>query len=81
MQRCRLVQGQDEFYFALPYDRMDLALWAHNHQVPAADVAPALGISAEHAEFIYADIESKRRTTYPLHARPILVDPVTEIHA
>ena len=26
-----LPQGQDEFYFALPYEQMDLALWAHNH--------------------------------------------------
>ena len=26
-----LPQGQDEFYFALPYDQMDLALWALNH--------------------------------------------------
>ena len=30
-----LPQGQDEFYFALPYEQMDLALWAHNHAVPA----------------------------------------------
>ncbi|RLW68173.1 MAG: NAD(+) synthase, partial [gamma proteobacterium symbiont of Stewartia floridana] len=26
-----LPQGQDEFYFALPYQEMDKALWAHNH--------------------------------------------------
>ncbi|MBM4221541.1 MAG: NAD(+) synthase, partial [Gammaproteobacteria bacterium] len=25
-----LVQGQDEFYFALPYQQMDIALWAVN---------------------------------------------------
>ncbi len=74
-----LAQGQDEFYFALPYDRMDIALWAHNHQVPTAEVAAALGISEDHARFIYADIEAKRRTTHYLHARPLLVEPVTEV--
>ena len=33
-----LPQGQDEFYFALPYREMDLALWALNHDVPAAEL-------------------------------------------
>ena len=75
-----LVQGQDEFYFALPYHQMDVALWAKNHGVSAAEVATALGISEEHATFIYTDIEAKRRTTHYLHARPILVEPVTEVH-
>jgi NAD+ synthase len=76
-----LAQGQDEFYFALPYDQMDLALWAHNHQRPAAELAQALGITEDHAQFIYADIEAKRRTTHYLHARPVLVEPVAQVHA
>src|SRR5271166_4398111 len=37
-----LAQTQEEFYFSLPYDRMDLCLHAHNHRVPAADVADAV---------------------------------------
>jgi NAD+ synthase len=71
-----LAQGQDEFYFALPYQQMDIALWAHNHAVPAAELAPALGLSTEQAQRVYADIESKRRTTRYLHAAPVLVEPV-----
>jgi NAD+ synthase len=74
-----LAQGQDEFYFALPYQKMDLALWSHNHSVPAAELARALDISEAEAELIYRDIESKRRTTGYLHAKPILVDQVGEI--
>ncbi len=74
-----LQQGQDEFYFALPYDKMDLALWAHNHRRPAAELAQALGMTQAQAEFVYADIEAKRRATQYLHARPALVDPVTQI--
>ncbi len=34
-----LAQGQDEFYFALPYAQMDLALWALNHGYSAAELA------------------------------------------
>ena len=76
-----MPQGQDEFYFALPYDRMDLALWAHNHQVPAAELARVLNIELKQAEHVYADIESKRRTTRMLHLPPVLIEPVTEIKA
>jgi NAD+ synthase len=71
-----LHQGQDEFYFALPYDQMDLALWAHGHKVPAADLAIAIGTDEDHARFIYADIEAKRRTTAYLHGAPELIEPV-----
>ena len=38
-----LPQTQEEFYFALPYDKMDLCLYAHNHQRAAAEVAPVVG--------------------------------------
>ena len=76
-----MQQGQDEFYFALPYDQMDLALWAHNHQVPTAELARCLGIDDERAAFIYADISAKRRATQYLHARPLLVEAVTELAA
>jgi NAD+ synthase len=74
-----LHQGQDEFYFALPYDKMDLALWAHNHQIAAADLAQVLNISEEQANFIYTDIDSKRRATAYLHAKPELVNVVAEV--
>jgi NAD+ synthase len=74
-----LVQGQDEFYFALPYDQMDLALWAHNHGRSASELAVALGMTEEHAQIVFTDIEAKRRTTHYQHARPLLVEPVTEI--
>jgi len=75
-----LAQGQDEFYFALPYAQMDLALWAHNHQRTAQELAAALSIDVERARWIYADIEAKRRTTQYLHAGPVLVEPVLQTH-
>ena len=74
-----LEQGQDEFYFALPYEKMDLALWAKNHGRPTAELAGALGITEAQAELIYRDIDTKRRTTRYLHARPELVEPVEEL--
>jgi len=74
-----LPQGQDEFYFALPYRQMDLALWALNHDVPAAELAGLLGLTEQRAELIYADIRNKRRTTRYLHRRPVLLEEVAEL--
>ncbi len=76
-----LAQGQDEFYFALPYRQMDLALWALNHGHPAAELGEALGISAAQAGRVYADIQAKRRTTRYLHAKAVLVETVAELNA
>ena len=74
-----LPQGQDEFYFALPYEQLDLCLWAHNHHVPAEEVAPVVGLAPAAVENAFRDIEAKRRTTLVLHLAPILLEPVPEI--
>jgi NAD+ synthase len=68
-----LAQGQDEFYFALPWAQMDLALWALEQQRPAGELAAALGITETAAEAVYADIRSKRRSTRYLHLPPLLL--------
>ena len=75
-----MVQGQDEFYFALPYQKMDIALYALNHGEPVALLAKELDVSIEQAERVYRDIETKRRTTAMLHWPPLLVEPVSEPH-
>lgn len=74
-----LPQGQDEFYFALPYQQMDIALWAYNQKTPAGKLAEMLGITATQAEHIYQDIDSKRKTTAYMHWPAVLVEPVAEI--
>jgi NAD+ synthase len=71
-----LSQGQDEFYYALPYKEMDVALWHLNQGLPAARLAECLGLSEQQAGFIYQDIEAKRRTTAPLHWSGLLMEPV-----
>lgn len=75
-----LSQGQDEFYFALPYAQMDLCLWGKNHGVPAEEVARAVGLTPEQVAWVYTDIDKKRATTHYLHQRPLLVDPIPELH-
>ena len=50
-----------------------LALWAFEHDLPAAHLGTVLGIDADHAAFVYADIKAKRRATEYLAAAPVRV--------
>ncbi len=74
-----LPQTQEEFYFALPYDQMDLCLYAVNNGVSSAEVAVGLGLAIAQVERVFRDIAQKRRATQYLHARPLLVHAVAEV--
>ena len=74
-----LAQGQDEFYFALPYRQMDVAIWAVVNGKTPQDLAGYLDIDVARAEHIYADIRAKRSTTAPLHWKPVTIEPVIDV--
>uniref|UniRef100_A0ABQ0ME35 NH(3)-dependent NAD(+) synthetase n=1 Tax=Geoanaerobacter pelophilus TaxID=60036 RepID=A0ABQ0ME35_9BACT len=71
-----LAQGQDEFYFSLPYREMDLCLFAKDHGVPPESVAGVLGLSPDQIRLVFQDIEVKRSSTRYLHLPPLLVEAV-----
>ncbi|MFN8008878.1 MAG: NAD(+) synthase [Terriglobia bacterium] len=71
-----LAQTQEEFYFSLPYDQMDLCLYGKNHNIPSSLVAQELGLTAEQVDRVYLDIERKRASSRYLHAPPLLVEKV-----
>ncbi|MGC4114775.1 MAG: NAD(+) synthase [Myxococcales bacterium] len=68
-----LAQTQEEFYFALPYDQMDLCLWGHDARIPPEEIAEALGLTPAQVERVYRDLEAKRRSTEYLHLPPLTV--------
>ena len=68
-----LAQTQDEFYFSLPYDRLDLCLYGLDHGITAAAVARAAGLSEDQVERVWRDIAAKRKATRYLHEPPLLV--------
>ncbi|ESX20688.1 NAD synthetase [Mesorhizobium sp. LSJC255A00] len=74
-----LAQTQEEFYFSLPYDRMDLCLYGLNNGVSAEVVGQAAGLAASQIERVWADIAAKRKATRYLHLRPQLVGGVDEV--
>ncbi len=69
-----LPQGQDEFYFSLPFEQMDLCLYAKNHNIPTESVAEALGLQYDQIQLVYDDIDAKRSTTRYLHLAPELIE-------
>ena len=87
--RCRppttdtysLSQSQEEFYFSLPYDKMDICLYGKNHGIAAEDVALAADLSTDQVEYVYRDISAKRKATRYQHLKPLLVESVAEITA
>jgi NAD+ synthase len=69
-----LPQSQEEFFFSLPYDQMDLALYALNHGYTAEETAEPLGLQPEQVQRVFRDIEGKRKMAAYLHAAPVLVE-------
>ena len=74
-----MPQEQDEFYFSLSYEKMDLCLYAKNHGYPAESVADAVELAPIQVQRVYRDIDNKRRTTRYQHLPPLLINPVAEI--
>ena len=69
-----MPQTQEEFYFSLPHDRMDLCLYALNHGIPAEEVATAVQLTPGQVERVFSDIRAKRRAARYLLAPPLLVE-------
>ena len=66
-----LPQSQEEFYFSLPFEKMDLSLYAYNNGFSTLDLAKTLGLSEDQAKRIYRDIEGKKKVASFLGRPPV----------
>jgi NAD+ synthase len=66
-----LSQGQDEFYFVLPYEKMDVCVYGELHGIPPEKVAEAIGVQADLVTKIYRIISLRRSRTEYLRAQPV----------
>jgi len=71
-----LEQSQEEFYFTLPLEKMDLCLYGRNNGLLPEDIAAAASITKEQAERVYKMIDAKRRMARYLHSEPLLVEEI-----
>ena len=74
-----LQQNQDEFFFQLSYDKLDICLYAKNNNIPAETVSKIIDLTPEQIKRVFADIDNKRKTTRYLHLKPLLIEDIPEI--
>lgn len=67
-----LPQSQEEFFFSVPYQQLDYCLYGLNHGLPPEIVSAETGLTVPQVEWIYGDIQSKRKATRYLHLSPVL---------
>ncbi|MGJ7038467.1 NAD+ synthase [Shinella sp. BE166] len=72
-----LPQTQEEFYFALPYDQMDVCLYGLENALPRSEIAVATGLKETEVELVWADIAAKRKVARYLHAAPLVMAAAT----
>jgi len=71
-----LEQSQEEFYFSLPLDKMDLCLYGKNHQMSPIEMEEIAGLSSAEVQRAYAMIDAKRNVARYLHTAPLLVEEI-----
>lgn len=61
---------QEEFFFRLPFETMDLLWYAQENEIPIEEVSAATGFSETQIQRAYADFTRKARTTEYLRMAP-----------
>jgi NAD+ synthase len=62
---------QQEFFFRLPFEMMDLLWYAKENEVPVADVAEVMELTEDQVQRAFNDFTRKERTTEYLRMTPI----------
>lgn len=65
---------QEEFFFRIPFEVMDLLWYAKEHQVPVSEAAEVMGLEEDQVLRVFADLEQKQRTTEYLRMAPLDLD-------
>ena len=71
-----LPQSQEEFYFSMPLDKMDLCLYGRDHGISPEELGRMIGMAADYVGRAYAMIDSKRKAAQYLHMPPVVFPPV-----
>jgi NAD+ synthase len=65
-----LPVSDQEFFFRIPFAKLDHLLYAWEHDVPLSDAASVLGISEDVVKRVFKDFAAKHRATAHLRAMP-----------
>jgi NAD+ synthase len=64
-------QTQEEFFYQLPFDLMDLYWYGFENGYPAKEVAEVMGETTDRVEALFRNFDRKRKTTEYLRMQPI----------
>ncbi len=67
-------QTQEEFFFRMPFEVMDLLWYAQEHGVPVPEVAAVMDLSEAQVQRAFNDFTRKHRTTEYIRTAPIIFD-------
>jgi len=70
---------QEEFFFRLPFETLDLLWYGWEHEVPAAEVAGELDLTQDQVERAYQDFRRKKQTTEFLRTPPLGTPDAAEL--
>jgi NAD+ synthase len=62
---------QEEFFFRLPFEMMDMLWYAQEHRVPVEDAARSLGLTPAQVRRVFDDFTRKKRSTDYLRTAPL----------
>jgi NAD+ synthase len=68
-----LAQSQEEFYFSMPLEQMDICLYGRDNHIELDEIASMLGRSESEIKRAYAMIDAKRKNARYLHTPPVIV--------
>ena len=68
--------SDQEFFFCLPYDLLDLLLYAWEHKIPRSEIEQVLDLKKEQIERAFKDFESKMNATAHAAKLPPTLSPV-----
>lgn len=66
--------SQEEFFFRLPFEVMDLLWYAMEHDVPLGETAEVMGLTEAQVQRAFSDLAQKKRTTEYLRTLPLGYD-------
>ena len=66
-----LAQGQDDFFFVLPMEKMDACLYGELNRIPPQEIAAVTGLEVEIVSRFYRSIGIRRARTEYLRSHPL----------
>jgi NAD+ synthase len=75
-----LEQSQEEFYFSMPLDKMDLCLFGCDNTISPEELAPEVGLTVEEIQRAYSAIGRKRKMADYLHSAGVIF-PFSELNS